>query len=369
MNYNFLRISISICILFVGILITGQSQSIRSDVFYKLKAKHSGLYLDVLGQGIYNKNNVAQWQNTGLANQEWLLAPVNGDGASNGYWIINRHSGLCLDVLGQGIHNEDNVAQWQYTGLNNQIWMLEPAGGYHQYRIKAKHSNLYLDVLGQGIHNEDNVAQWQHTGLDNQVWQLEQAGSFRTPPAPRNNKPVQPGIVMTSHGEPDDYIGELTGVEWIPAHKVQDPGMSFIRRMAESPWYYLERHRSYVVEGDNYWPLGSFKGKVKKTAMVTKSWTEATQRSFSVTTGIEVEAGGEAFGGSVKSSLSMTATMSSSFSQTEEKKEGITYEVEENTSFCVFTIFDTFILRRLNGTKVKSWTLARGNGAASFPPR
>ncbi len=94
--------------------------------YFNIQAKQSGLFLDVTAQALHNGDNVAQWQKTGLDNQKWLLVPVPDE--SDTYHIVAKQSGLFLDVTAEALHNGDNVAQWQKTGLDNQKWILRVCG-------------------------------------------------------------------------------------------------------------------------------------------------------------------------------------------------------------------------------------------------
>ena len=334
--------------------------------FYNIQAKHSGLNLDVVGQRIHNEDNVAQWQQTGLDNQKWLLVAVPRE--RNTYHIIAKHSGLFLDVLGERIHNGDNVAQWQQTGLDNQKWILEPVqGGF--YKLKAKHSGLNLDVVGQRIHNGDNVVQWQQTGLTNQEWKLIPAESIKIPAIPANKPRSFFEPKMESPDFPKSDQEGVTGVEWISCVFVKDDEiMPLAERLKKSPWYSLERTTAWVTDKD-LWHYNSGRGMDKRTWTYRSSWTKETQTSFSVTTGVEATVGGDAFGGSVTSSLSFTSSFSESLSKTKEKEDSLEIEIPPGTAKALFRREETLTLKRMNGELVPGaeWKTYGGTATATFP--
>jgi hypothetical protein len=354
---------LTLIILLIGTSTTAaQSQFPTENFFYHLKAKHSGLYLDVQGRSISNFGNICQFQLDNQDQQKWLFVKVK----DNAYRIISKNSGLCLDVQGRSMSNLGNVCQFQYDGHDQQVWILEPTGERNFFRLKAKHSGLYLDVQGQSMSNLGNVCQFQYDGLTNQVWELIRSDAIKTPQKPLNSS-TSFNPIMYSHARPSNYQAGITGIEWISCLYTKDPTWSFSKKMKSSPWYYLERSVAYVIEGNNYWNNANNSTPIKRSAIVTQSWTKSRQKSFSVTTSIEAKAGGDNFGGSVTSSLSMTAAFSSSYSETSEKSEIIEVSIQPNKSFCLFTILETYTLKRMDNSIVDSWTIGVGNAAASYP--
>jgi hypothetical protein len=141
---------------------------ISSGRTYEIKAKHSGLCLDIAGVGMQNAANAQQYDCHGGPNQQWTLTDKGG-----GYFLVTaKHSGKCLDVTGPSTANGANIYQWDCHGGDNQLWQFIPQGqGY--YMVTAKHSGKCLDVAGAGKANGDNVHQWDCHGGDNQLWRLK----------------------------------------------------------------------------------------------------------------------------------------------------------------------------------------------------
>ena len=135
---------------------------------FVLRARHSGLVLDVSGGSAADGGNVHQWSYTGANNQRWQLQGA-GDGS---YFLKSQSSGKYLDVSGPSTADGANVHQWTYTGAGNQRWLLQGAGdGY--YFLKAQFSGKYLDVSGVSTAVGANVHQWSYTGAGNQQWKIE----------------------------------------------------------------------------------------------------------------------------------------------------------------------------------------------------
>lgn len=81
------------------------------------------------------------------------------------------HSNKCLDVLGAGTADGDNVVQWACHNNANQQWLKEDMGdGY--FRLKSRASGKCVDVNAGGANNGDSIIQWScHTGW-NQQWMV-----------------------------------------------------------------------------------------------------------------------------------------------------------------------------------------------------
>jgi hypothetical protein len=143
--------------------------SSTSNTYYHLVNRNSGLVMDVSGASTSAGANVIQWPNNGGFNQEWSLQP-----AGNGYYyLVNRNSGLVMDVSGASTSQGANVIQWSNHGGTNQQWSLQSTGdGY--YRLVNRNSGLVADVNGASTSQGAQVIQWPNNGGFNQEWSLVQ---------------------------------------------------------------------------------------------------------------------------------------------------------------------------------------------------
>jgi hypothetical protein len=132
--------------------------------------RKSGMMLDVASAGTANGSNVLQWGGTGGTNQRWTLTQL-----PDGYYsIIGVQSSRALEVYQSGTADGDNVSIWDYSGANNQQWQFIDLGnGY--YRIVNRNSGKDLDVAGQSESPGANVAQYGYSGGENQQWGLLKA--------------------------------------------------------------------------------------------------------------------------------------------------------------------------------------------------
>jgi hypothetical protein len=62
------------------------------------------------------------------------------------YKIVNRNSGMAVDVLGASTSDGGNIVQWGYGGADNQHWKFESVGG-GAFEISSQRSGKLIDVF------------------------------------------------------------------------------------------------------------------------------------------------------------------------------------------------------------------------------
>ena len=145
----------------------GLGSGFNSNAYYRLVNRNSGLVLDVNGASTTNGATVIQWSWSGGNNQQWRI-----EGTGSGYYrLVNRNSGQVLDVSGGSTTDGAQVIQWPWNGGNNQQWRIEEVGsGY--YRLINRNSGDALDVNAGSTVNGAQVIQWPWNGGNNQQWQI-----------------------------------------------------------------------------------------------------------------------------------------------------------------------------------------------------
>lgn len=136
---------------------------------YKIINRNSGLALDVFGGATTNSTKIDQWTYSAASNQKWTVTSLGG----GQYEIIGVGSGKALDVFGNGTANGTAIDIYTYTGGSNQKWSFTAtSGGY--YRITpANATGSCLDVTGGGTTKGVLVDLWNYTGGNNQQWILQ----------------------------------------------------------------------------------------------------------------------------------------------------------------------------------------------------
>ena len=112
---------------------------------------------------------------TGTANQRWRPELMSG-----GFFRWkNELSGLCIDVSGGSTFAGAAVIQFACGTQTNQQWAVSDiAGGTDaggSERMTARHSGLVLDVAGQGTAAGTKVQQWFSNGGANQHFAMPEA--------------------------------------------------------------------------------------------------------------------------------------------------------------------------------------------------
>lgn len=130
---------------------------------YYLPNRHSGKCLEILDWAQYNGAVGGQWDCHFGNNQLWNFLQ-HDDGY---YSLVNVHSGKCLEILDWSIHNGAVAGQWDCHFGNNQRWWEDFSGGLHYLN---KHSGKALEILDWTIFNGGWAGQWDWHGGGNQLW-------------------------------------------------------------------------------------------------------------------------------------------------------------------------------------------------------
>ena len=136
---------------------------------YRVVNKHSGLCLDVAGANKSNGTNVQQCQANGNLAQAWEV-DFNKDDST--YVLKSALTGKALDMGGWSRDNGGNASVWDNNNTNNQRWYITEVGGGYSFLIN-KHSNKSLEVAGWSTSNGGNVQQWDYFAQANQQWKFE----------------------------------------------------------------------------------------------------------------------------------------------------------------------------------------------------
>ncbi|RLN01456.1 glycoside hydrolase family 97 catalytic domain-containing protein [Haloarcula sp. Atlit-7R] len=145
------------------------TNDIVSGEAYVLRNENSGKALDVEFASTSDGTNVHQYEYSGGENQQWVVTDLG-----TGYYKLEAvHSGKALDVEAAATGDGANVHQYEYSGGENQQWAItENADG--TYRLLARHSGKALDVEAGATSDGANVQQYSYVGGDNQKWTFEQ---------------------------------------------------------------------------------------------------------------------------------------------------------------------------------------------------
>jgi hypothetical protein len=138
---------------------------VRTGVFYRLAAQHSGKFADVSGVSMAAGALLHQWSATSGLNQQFDFLDSGG-----GYYRIRaRHSGLVLQVA--NANSGADITQQPDTDTASQQWRAVDQGG-GVVSLVNRQSGLAMDVWGASTADGARVSLWTLTGAANQRWAL-----------------------------------------------------------------------------------------------------------------------------------------------------------------------------------------------------
>ena len=146
------------------------------DGLYKIVNKKSGKVLSTRGGGLSNAVRIAQYGEGVVGNQEWSVRPVHltVGGDYSYHFITNSNTSsntYYLDDLDWSLHERQEVIAYPGGGSGCEQWHLRYVGdGY--YTIINRHSGLCLEVLDGNTADGAGVVQMMVDESDAQLWKF-----------------------------------------------------------------------------------------------------------------------------------------------------------------------------------------------------
>ncbi|RKE05139.1 RICIN domain-containing protein [Streptomyces sp. TLI_171] len=134
----------------------------------------SGLLLDVTGQSTADGAPVGAWQPTGGTNQSWAISSAAADAYKS---LKVRLSGRCAEVAGGSTTAGAAVVQHTCASAADQQWTLRPGGGPGQVNVVVRATGQCLDVSGASTADGAPLVQYPCNGGANQQWSVRDTGS------------------------------------------------------------------------------------------------------------------------------------------------------------------------------------------------
>ncbi|MFC0877253.1 LamG-like jellyroll fold domain-containing protein [Saccharicrinis sp. FJH2] len=157
---------------------------------YVIVNRNSKKVMEVAGGSTSNGANIQQGTSTGATYQQWNVTPVDtrigGDFSYFTFTVAN--SGKSADIYNWSLDNSGNIALWDDTKGANQQWYLEYAEDGWFY-IRSRHSAKCLHVANASSSAGANIMQWEKNGQPAQQWRFIPVGSpveFTAPDNPQN---------------------------------------------------------------------------------------------------------------------------------------------------------------------------------------
>jgi type 1 glutamine amidotransferase len=138
---------------------------VQTGVFYRLVAQHSGKLAEISGASTASGARLQQWSATGGQNQQFDFL----DSGGGFYRIRARHSGLVLQVASNSTGAD--ITQQPDANTTSQQWRAVDQGG-GVVSLVNRQSGLAMDVWGVSTADGARISQWTSTGANNQRWAL-----------------------------------------------------------------------------------------------------------------------------------------------------------------------------------------------------
>ena len=136
---------------------------------YKIINRNSGLALDVKGAATTNSAPIDQWAYNAGGNQKWTVTSLG----SGEYSIVGVGSGKSLDVFGAGTANGTAIDIYTSNNGANQKWSLTATSGGDYRLTPANAPGSCLDVTGASTAEGVAVDLWNYNGGANQQWSFQ----------------------------------------------------------------------------------------------------------------------------------------------------------------------------------------------------
>ena len=150
---------------------------------YRFKFRQSGKCVSTSENRTGNGTPIIQWDCSGSPSagdgQVYSIVPVQPYGSSEFTIRPDTNTGMCLDVSGANTANGTNLQLWECLGESqaNQIWHIVPIANQPPWFASiARHSGKCMDVLGQSLNNGASIDQWECWWGGNQQWQWQSIG-------------------------------------------------------------------------------------------------------------------------------------------------------------------------------------------------
>jgi hypothetical protein len=342
---------------------------------YRIKNKRSNLYLSVVGNSLKESALLEQREvqaGQDRMSQVWHVFPLD----FGSYLLVNKASGLVVNIAWNSTDSSAKAEQYrlQTPGEEQpaQQWFLRDSGD-GVYEIINNKSQQLLSVVWYSQEPSALIEQYPHTSderSDAQRWLLEVEDEYK--------------VVADLTRRPDTDIGDIhrmTSYQPTPANQtepveiaamaypfvlVHDPALGRQRQAQENPYYILRRYgfwqREYSYEHSG---AADFNMSEQTTVGLTTTDTGAVERTASISVTAEAGFGLHGFGASLTATISnelmVTTTHEEVKNHSEQETIQRSYHAGKRVTEAVWYRNDRYVLERLDGIVVLSWTTRNPN--------
>ncbi len=143
--------------------------------YYMIVNKNSGLAMDLISGNTANGAAINQWTpDTTSAHQRWAIVPTENQ---NHFKIISYVTGKAASIAYDSTANGAQLWDWDYNSDASQQFDLVDAGN-GWFKIKNVRSGMLLDVDSGSLADGAKVQQWTDAGTPQQLRRLQSWGNY-----------------------------------------------------------------------------------------------------------------------------------------------------------------------------------------------
>lgn len=344
---------------------------------YRIKNQRSNLYLSVVGNSLKESALLEQRElqpnGQDRLSQVWHVFPLD----FGSYLLVNKASGLVVNIAWNSTDSSARAEQYrlQTPGAGTepaQQWLLRDSGG-GVYEIINNKSQQLLSVVWYSEEPSALIEQYPHTSDERsgaQRWLLEVEDEYPVVADLTRRPDTGIGDIhrMTSYEPTQSNQTEPVEIAAMayPFVLVHDPYYDRQRQAQEYPYYILRRkgfwQREYSYEHGG---AGDFNMSEQTTVGLTTTAAATVEHTASISVTAEAGFGLHGFGASLTATISneLMVTTTHEEVRNHSKQETIqrSYHADKRVTEAVWYRNDRYVLERLDGTVVLSWTTRNPN--------
>ncbi|OLZ71976.1 hypothetical protein AV521_08465 [Streptomyces sp. IMTB 2501] len=354
---------------------------------YRIKNQRSSLYLNVAGYNQDESAHLEQWHLQSGQNrmsQVWHVFPLD----FGKYLLANKASGFVVNIRGNSTEPLAPAEQYrlqQTDARPAQQWLLRDAASGTLEVINDK-SQLLLTVGRHTSNPSDSVAQFGVVSGDptaspaSQRWHFEVEDEYK----PVLDLPDIPDVGigdihrMTSYQPTPSTKTEEVEVATMayPFPLVKDPAFNRQRQARENPYYILRRYgfweRIYSYEHGG---ASDYTHTEETTVGLTTTNARTVEETTTISVTAEASFGFKGFGASLSSTISHELKVVTTHEEVKSHSRKVTiernYQAGKRVTEAIWYRCDKYVLERLDGSEVLSWTTRDPNTsiADAYPPQ
>lgn len=140
-----------------------------SDVSYYIVNRNSGMAVDIPNGKLEAGTNIQQWEQNGSWAQQWRITSLDNDYC---YILSAGDENMCIGLAENSGGDGVNFELQQFTGAETQKFRIEKCGSYYGIVTAVSGNKSGFDVYEWSKENGGNINQWNYRQDDCQLWSI-----------------------------------------------------------------------------------------------------------------------------------------------------------------------------------------------------